>query len=76
MIRNIMGCLIYIGQGKQPAAWMQQVLQARSRECGRPHLQPRWAVFLGPVYDAHWNLPSSTPRFAWLPGSPFMKNAF
>ena len=70
MIRNIMGCLIYIGQGKQPAAWMQQVLQARSRDAAAPTFSPDGLYFLGPVYDAHWNLPSSTPAFAWLPGSP------
>ena len=31
MIRNIMGCLIYVGQGSKPVEWMQQVLEARSR---------------------------------------------
>ena len=67
MIRNIMGCLIYIGQGSQPVGWMQQVLDARSRDAAAPTFSPDGLYFLGPVYDTHWGLPSSTPAFAWLP---------
>lgn len=67
MIRNIMGCLIYIGQGSQPVSWMQQVLDARSRDAAAPTFSPDGLYFLGPVYDARWELPSSTPAFAWLP---------
>ncbi|VUZ26459.1 tRNA pseudouridine synthase A [uncultured Comamonas sp.] len=67
MIRNIMGCLIYIGQGSQPVAWMQQVLDARSRDAAAPTFSPDGLYFLGPVYDPGWELPGSTPPFAWLP---------
>jgi tRNA pseudouridine38-40 synthase len=34
MVRNIMGCLMAIGQGKHAPDWMAQVLQARSRGGG------------------------------------------
>ena len=67
MIRNIMGCLVAIGMGKQPADWMQQVLQARSRDAAAPTFSPDGLYFLGPVYDASWNLPDRTPPFDWLP---------
>ncbi|AYM97388.1 tRNA pseudouridine(38-40) synthase TruA [Acidovorax sp. 1608163] len=67
MIRNIMGCLVAIGMGKQPADWMQQVLQARSRNAAAPTFSPDGLYFLGPVYDASWNLPDRTPPFDWLP---------
>ena len=40
MIRNIMGCLIYVGQGSKPVEWMQQVLDARSREVAAPTFSP------------------------------------
>ena len=40
MIRNIMGCLIYIGQGKHPPGWMDEVLAARHRN--RLPRRPRW----------------------------------
>ncbi|MDR3003833.1 MAG: tRNA pseudouridine(38-40) synthase TruA [Acidovorax sp.] len=67
MIRNIMGCLLYVGQGAKPVEWMQQVLDARSREVAAPTFSPDGLYFLGPVYDARWGLPSDTPPFAWLP---------
>lgn len=67
MIRNIMGCLIAIGSGNRPASWMAEVLQARSRDAAAPTFSPDGLYFLGPVYDAHWNLPQRTPAFDWLP---------
>ena len=67
MIRNIMGCLIYVGQGSKPVEWMQQVLEARSREVAAPTFSPDGLYFLGPIYDTRWGLPVDTPPFAWLP---------
>lgn len=67
MIRNIMGCLIYIGQGSHPAQWMQQVLHARSRDAAAPTFSPNGLYFLGPVYDPQWQLPARVPAFDWLP---------
>ena len=67
MIRNIMGCLVYIGQGAKPAAWMQQVLDARSREVAAPTFSPDGLYFLGPVYEPRWGLPERTPAYDWLP---------
>ncbi len=67
MIRNIMGCLVYIGQGAKPADWMQEVLQARSREVAAPTFSPDGLYFLGPVYEPRWGLPERTPAYDWLP---------
>ena len=67
MIRNIMGCLIWIGQGLQPAEWMQSVLQARNRDAAAPTFSADGLYFMGPVYDAKWGLPQSTPAFDLLP---------
>ncbi len=67
MIRNIMGCLVYIGQGMQPPEWMLQVLDAKDRDAAAPTFSPNGLYFAGPVYDPHWGLPSSTPAFEWLP---------
>ncbi len=67
MIRNLMGCLIVIGQGKQPPAWMAEVLAARSRDAAAPTFAPDGLYFLGPRYDAHWGLPERTPAYDWLP---------
>jgi tRNA pseudouridine38-40 synthase len=67
MIRNIMGCLLVIGQGQQPARWMGEVLAARDRDAAAPTFSPDGLYFLGPVYDASWNLPDRTPAYDWLP---------
>lgn len=67
MIRNIMGCLIYIGEQRQPVAWMQQVLQARDRDVAAPTFSPDGLYFLGPRYDPHWGLPEDSPLLDGLP---------
>jgi tRNA pseudouridine38-40 synthase len=68
MIRNIMGCLLMVGQGSRPPAWMHTVLQARSREAAAPTFSPNGLYFLGPQYAPHWQLPDQVPGFDWLPG--------
>jgi tRNA pseudouridine38-40 synthase len=67
MIRNLMGCLIVIGQGKQPPGWMAEVLAARSRDAAAPTFAPDGLYFLGPRYEARWGLPEHTPAYDWLP---------
>lgn len=67
MIRNIMGCLITVGQGREPPGWMAQVLAARSRDAAAPTFAPDGLYFLGPVYDPAWGLPERTAAYDWLP---------
>lgn len=67
MIRNIMGCLLYIGEQRQPAAWMQQVMLARDRDAAAPTFSPDGLYFLGPRYDPQWGLPEDSPLLDGLP---------
>jgi tRNA pseudouridine38-40 synthase len=67
MIRNIMGCLIYVGQGRKAPDWVVEVLRARDRRVAAPTFSPAGLYFLGPVYEASWGLPSRTVAFDWLP---------
>lgn len=67
MIRNIMGCLLAIGNGSRPPDWMAEVLAARSRDAAAPTFSPDGLYFLGPVYDGAWGVPERTPAFDWLP---------
>ena len=67
MIRNIMGCMVQVGQGLKPPGWMGEVLAARDRDAAAPTFSPDGLYFLGPVYDAHWGLPHRTPAYDWLP---------
>ncbi|MES2786347.1 MAG: tRNA pseudouridine(38-40) synthase TruA [Pseudomonadota bacterium] len=67
MIRNIMGCLLQIGQGMQPPEWMAQVLAARNRDAAAPTFSPDGLYFLGPVYSPEWGLPDRTAAYDGLP---------
>ena len=67
MFRNIMGCLVRIGQGGHPSAWMKSVLNARNRDAAAPTFPADGLYFLGPVYDPAWGLPARTPAYDWLP---------
>ena len=67
MIRNIMGCLVTIGQGKRPPQWMAEVLAARDRRAAAPTFSPDGLYFLGPRYDAKWGMPEHVPAYDWLP---------
>jgi tRNA pseudouridine38-40 synthase len=67
MVRNIMGCLIAIGQGVHASAWMADVLSARAREAAAPTFAADGLYFAGPYYDAKHGIPERTPAFDWLP---------
>jgi tRNA pseudouridine38-40 synthase len=67
MIRNIMGCLVVVGQGLRAPDWMGRVLAARDRDAAAPTFSPDGLYFLGPVYGPQWNLPADTPVYHWLP---------
>jgi len=67
MIRNLMGCLVQVGQGLKPPGWMKEVLEARSRDAAAPTFSPDGLYFLGPVYDPVWGLPDRVPAYDSLP---------
>lgn len=67
MIRNIMGCLVQIGQGKHPPEWMADVLAARDRRAAAPTFSPDGLYFLGPRYDPQWGIPDRTAAYDGLP---------
>ncbi len=67
MIRNIMGCLLAVGQGNHPPEWLVTVLAARQRDAAAPTFSADGLYFLGPVYEAHYGLPARTAAYDWLP---------
>ena len=68
MIRNIMGCLVQVGQGLRPSQWMDEVLAAKSRDAAAPTFAADGLYFAGPVYASDWGLPTQTAAFDFLPG--------
>jgi len=67
MVRNLMGCLIAVGQDRHPAGWIAELLAARDRRLAAPTFAAEGLYFLGPHYDPGFALPERTPAFDWLP---------
>lgn len=58
MVRNLVGSLVYIGQGRQPADWMQTLLEVRDRRVAAPTFAAEGLYLVGVRYEAHWGLPN------------------
>jgi tRNA pseudouridine38-40 synthase len=57
MVRNLVGSLIYVGSGRQPAAWLGEVLAARNRHLAAPTFMPDGLYLAKIDYDPKWGLP-------------------
>jgi tRNA pseudouridine38-40 synthase len=57
MVRNIVGSLLPVGRGEQPAQWIAQLLAGRNREVAGPTAAAAGLTFIGPRYARDWNLP-------------------
>jgi tRNA pseudouridine38-40 synthase len=57
MVRNIVGCLVYVGNGRQPPEWIAELMQKRDRRLAAPTFSPDGLYLSGVRYDARWNLP-------------------
>jgi tRNA pseudouridine38-40 synthase len=67
MVRNIMGCLLAIGNGSHAVNWMAEVLHSRNRQLAAPTFAADGLYFAGPYYDARHDIPSRTSAHDWLP---------
>lgn len=57
MVRNIVGCLVYVGKGKHPPQWLAEVLQGRDRRLAAPTFAPDGLYLRRITYDQKWALP-------------------
>ncbi len=57
MVRNMVGCLVYVGKGKYPPSWMSEVLNGRERSLAAPTFAPDGLYLRRITYDAKWGLP-------------------
>jgi tRNA pseudouridine38-40 synthase len=58
MVRNLVGSLVYVGAGKQPPAWMDELLRSRDRTLAAPTFAAAGLYFAGVDYDPVWRLPA------------------
>lgn len=57
MVRNIVGCLVYVGKGKHPPSWIKEVLEQRNRIHAAPTFAPDGLYLKSIHYDLKWGLP-------------------
>ncbi len=57
MVRNIVGCLVYVGKGKHPPDWLKEILEGRNRTLAAPTFAPDGLYLRCIQYQAKWGLP-------------------
>ncbi len=57
MVRNLVGSLVYVGQGKQPPQWIAELLAAADRRLAAPTFAAAGLYLIGVQYEPHWVLP-------------------
>ncbi|TAG79830.1 MAG: tRNA pseudouridine(38-40) synthase TruA [Betaproteobacteria bacterium] len=59
MIRNIVGAMVYIGSGRQPAEWVDALLAAKDRTKAAPTFSAAGLYLAGIEYDAKFAIPEA-----------------
>ena len=62
MVRNMVGCLVYVGKGRYPPDWLAEVLASRERHLAAPTFAPDGLYLRRIQYEAKWGLPQSEDR--------------
>ena len=57
MVRNIVGSLVYVGCGRQPADWVGDVLRKRDRRLAAPTFAASGLYLSHVEYPPHWGVP-------------------
>ena len=71
MVRNIVGCLIYVGKGKYRPGWIGELLESGKRSDAAPTFSASGLYLAGVTYDARWKLPPfvESPLATTVPGT-------
>lgn len=57
-VRNMLGALIYVGNGKHPPMFIRDLLAKQDRTLSPPTFSPNGLYLTGVAYDKKWQLPS------------------
>jgi tRNA pseudouridine38-40 synthase len=68
MVRNLVGSLVYVGQGRNRPEWMAELLAARDRRLAAPTFSAAGLYLIDVSYESNWGLPVGSDPF--LPGVP------
>jgi tRNA pseudouridine38-40 synthase len=61
MVRNLVGSLVYVGQGRENIEWMGELLAGKDRTKAAPTFMPDGLYLSRIEYDAKWGLPYEEP---------------
>ena len=61
MVRNIVGVLVPIGEGRKPVEWASEVLESRDRAQGGITSPPEGLYFINVEYPQQYKLPTVSP---------------
>ncbi len=67
MVRNLVGTLLMVGQGKQSPDWVKTVLEAKSRQAAAPTFMPDGLYLAGVSYPEHYQIPKANLAASVLP---------
>ncbi len=57
MVRNIVGCLVYVGKGRNSPEWIRMLLDHGDRTAAAPTISAAGLYLTRIEYDSQWNLP-------------------
>lgn len=57
MVRNIVGSLLPVGEGRQPVGWLAELLAGQDRSAAGATAPASGLCFVGPRYPREWGLP-------------------
>ena len=58
MVRNVVGALVYVGDGRQPQGWVAELLRGRDRRAAAPTFAPDGLYLAAIEYDPAFRLPA------------------
>ena len=61
MVRNLVGSLIYVGQGRENTDWLGELLAGKDRTRAAPTFMPDGLYLAKIEYDDKWGLPYEEP---------------
>ena len=67
MVRNLVGCFLQIGQGRQKPEWMAEVLAAKDRKMAAPTFMSDGLYLAKIAYPEEFGIPAPWLDNSWLP---------
>jgi tRNA pseudouridine38-40 synthase len=69
MVRNVVGCFLQVGQGRQKSMWLAEVLAAKNRQVAAPTFMADGLYLAKIAYPEEFQIPGPWLENSWLPAS-------